>query len=371
VVHGSHLGGGSAKRLSRARRPVLENAREWDAVVFLTDRQRRDVVDILGDSGNLAVVPNTLTLPAEPSWSRDPYRGVVVANLTARKRIDHALQVVAAVRASGAPASLDIVGDGGERERLEVQVRRLGLDDAVRFHGYVPGAADRYAEASWTLLTSTSEGAPLVLLEAMARGCLPVAYDIRYGPADTIVDGWNGFLVEDADIPAAAAALWRLCSLRDADRTDLRRNARGTALGNSDADVVARWGDVQREALRRKAARARMGAALSRVRVRLLRGRYRVSARVLPEPAHAAIEVELIAPSTDVLVRAPLRRIGSYGVARLSASQSQRLGRGPVRTRFVVLTTDGQVALDAGRRHPDPRLFARRALHRARRLLTT
>ncbi|WP_200914854.1 glycosyltransferase [Arthrobacter sp. Leaf234] len=42
--------------------------------------------------------------------------------------------------------------------------------------------------ASFTLLTSTTEGLPLVLLEAMSGGCLPIAYDIPYGPADLIED---------------------------------------------------------------------------------------------------------------------------------------------------------------------------------------
>ena len=162
---------------------MLENAREWDAVVFLTERQRQDVAGFLGDSGNLAVVPNAVSVASDPlPTTRNPYRGVIVANLTARKRVDHALAAIAAARAAGAPVSVDIVGAGGDRARLEARARRLGLEDVVRFTGHDPQAAARYRSASWTLLTSTAEGAPLVLLEAMAGGCIPIAYDIRYGP---------------------------------------------------------------------------------------------------------------------------------------------------------------------------------------------
>ena len=50
------------------------------------------------------------------------------------------------------------------------------------------------------LLTSRMEGLPLVLLEAMSVGCIPIAYDMPYGPADIIVDGVNGYLVEAGDI---------------------------------------------------------------------------------------------------------------------------------------------------------------------------
>jgi poly(glycerol-phosphate) alpha-glucosyltransferase len=370
VVHGSHLQRGSAQRLSRTRGPVLENAREWDAIVFLTERQRQDVAGFLGDSGNLAVVPNALSVGSEPLLgTRDPYRGVIVAHLTARKRLDHALAAIAAARAAGAPLTVDIVGDGGERTRLEARARELGLEDVVRFTGHDPTAAARYRSASWTLLTSTAEGAPLVLMEAMAGGCVPIAYDIRYGPADTIDDGRNGFLVADGDVTGAAAALVELCEMAEGQRAALQVRAREAALQYSDARLVARWGDVQRDALRRHRARGLIQVAVTRTRLRLLDGRYRVSAMLDPWPPGAQVEVELRSAALEPPVRARLRRIGRYGLARLSSAQSRHLGLGPARTRFIVRTDDAQIAVDAGRQHPDRRPLPDRAAQRVRRLL--
>lgn len=371
VVHGSHLQRTPPPRLSRARGPVLENAREWDAVVFLTERQRHDVVGFLGDSGNLAVVPNAVSVASDPlPTTRNPYRGVIVANLTARKRVDHALAAIAAARAAGAPVSVDIVGAGGDRVRLEGRARELGLEHVVRFTGHDPQAAARYRSASWTLLTSTAEGAPLVLLEAMAGGCIPIAYDIRYGPADTIDDGRNGFLVADGDTAGAAAALIGLCEMDEDERTALRIRAREAALQYSDARLVDRWGEVQREALRRHRARGLLQVEVTRIRMRLLSGRYRVSATLDPWPPGARVEVELRSAALEPPVRARLRRIGRYGVARLSRAQSRHLGLGPARTRFVVRTDDAQIAVDAGRQRPDPRPLPDRAAQRVRRLLT-
>ena len=33
-----------------------------------------------------------------------------------------------------------------------------------------------------------------MLVESMASGCIPIAYDIDYGPSDIITDGVDGFL---------------------------------------------------------------------------------------------------------------------------------------------------------------------------------
>jgi hypothetical protein len=55
--------------------------------VLQTERQRTDVVDLLGDTGNLEVVPNPLQVPAGiRRLPPDRLRGVVVSRLSALKR---------------------------------------------------------------------------------------------------------------------------------------------------------------------------------------------------------------------------------------------------------------------------------------------
>ncbi|WP_164861768.1 glycosyltransferase, partial [Microbacterium sp. CPCC 204701] len=202
VVHGAHHD--AQGRLTASRRSIFENLHRWDAVVFLTERQRATAVAQLGDPGNLEVLPNAVTLPEwMPRLPPDRLHGVVVSRLSGIKRLDHALRIVAAVRALDIPVTAEIVGEGAHRAKLEAEAERLGLSDAVRFTGYVPHAAELYSRGSWTMLTSSSEGEGLSLLEAMAAGCVPIAYDIRYGPAEVIVDGRNGRLVPDGDIDAA------------------------------------------------------------------------------------------------------------------------------------------------------------------------
>jgi poly(glycerol-phosphate) alpha-glucosyltransferase len=154
----------------------------------------------------------------------------------------------------GHDVHLDIYGDGEERAALESQRDELGLGERVHFHGHDRGARAKLGDASFLLLTSTSEGFPLVLVEAMAAGCIPIAYDIPYGPADIIRDGVNGFLVPAGDQARLSAAIARLQSMSPREVSKMRRNARRAASGFTDLAVTKTWATTMSKAERRKAA---------------------------------------------------------------------------------------------------------------------
>jgi poly(glycerol-phosphate) alpha-glucosyltransferase len=245
VVHGSHLASGDDPRggLSAVRRAVFERLAAFDSVVVLSERQRREIVR---RGARIRVVPN-----ARPHHAAAPAvaerRGVVVlASLTSRKRVDHAVQATLA-----AGLDLDVYGEGDERTALE----RLAATapGRVRLHGYRDDARMALTEASVVLLTSSSEGFPLVLVEAMGAGCVPVAYDVRYGPRDLIRRG-TGFLVPPGDIGALTSTLRRVAHL-DPTRLDrMRRRGRRVARRFDDARVTRRWARELRAARRRHIA---------------------------------------------------------------------------------------------------------------------
>ncbi|HZQ68281.1 MAG TPA: glycosyltransferase family 4 protein [Terriglobales bacterium] len=88
-----------------------------------------------------------------------------------------------------------IAGEGPERHALQEQIGRLGLQERVRLLGHVPHAdLDRYfAMADLVVLTSRSEGIPLVLMEAMSQGKVVLAPAIT-GIPELVIDGQTGFL---------------------------------------------------------------------------------------------------------------------------------------------------------------------------------
>ena len=102
-----------------------------------------------------------------------------------------------------------IVGDGPERARLEAEIRRLGLEGAVVLAGDRDDVAAMLARADVFVLSSTSEGLPLSILEAMAAG-LPVVASSVGGVPEAVEDGETGLLVPPRDPVRLAAALERL-----------------------------------------------------------------------------------------------------------------------------------------------------------------
>ena len=152
-----------------SRREVLAHPERFDAIVFLTERQRADATALLADPGNLAVVPNAAAPPTGPAAgvdavaddaARAPASAVVVAGLTPRKRVDHAIRAIRMARDAGVPPVSPSWATGPELARLHEVARDEGVAEAVEFAGHRPDGAEAFAAASVALLTSTSEGAP-------------------------------------------------------------------------------------------------------------------------------------------------------------------------------------------------------------------
>jgi glycosyltransferase involved in cell wall biosynthesis len=94
-----------------------------------------------------------------------------------------------------------IAGEGAERQRLEVLIRQNRLQNRVMLLGHV--ARDQmeslYRRADLVVLTSRSEGIPLVLMEAMVRGRIVVAPAIT-GIPEIVISEKTGFLYTPGSI---------------------------------------------------------------------------------------------------------------------------------------------------------------------------
>ncbi len=122
------------------------------------------------------------------------------------KRVDVVIRAFAMLEAPD--ARLEIAGKGDDRDRLEGIVAKLGLDDRVRFLGFVSEAEKRAAlRRSWaTVLASPKEGWGISNLESAACGTPVIAADSP-GIRESVVDGETGFLVPGSDVSAYAAAM--------------------------------------------------------------------------------------------------------------------------------------------------------------------
>lgn len=101
-----------------------------------------------------------------------------------------------------------IVGDGPERSKLQFLIHELKIEDVATLVGYVPHnkVSDYYRNADVVVLTSRSEGIPLVLMEAMAHETIVLAPAIT-GIPELVIEGKTGFLYEPGSLEDFA---WRI-----------------------------------------------------------------------------------------------------------------------------------------------------------------
>ncbi|MEW2463677.1 MULTISPECIES: glycosyltransferase [unclassified Streptomyces] len=188
-------------------------------------------------AAKISVIPNgmrpeefELAEPAEVATSLPVV--LCVANLAVHKGHRYLLEACAALRASGNPCTLVLIGDGPERPELRRTAERLDLD--VRFLGSRTDVAGYLARADAVVLPSLSEGSSNAVAEAMAAGRPVVATAVGGNPE--LLEG-RGILVPPADPAALADGLQRVLGDRDTAAA-LGRGAREWAMANLTADVM-------------------------------------------------------------------------------------------------------------------------------------
>jgi len=132
-----------------------------------------------------------------------------VANFKAAK--DHAtlLRAAAQVRRAVPSVRFVLVGQGPLEAETRRLAGRLGLEETVVFAGFRTDATRLMAGFDAFALSSTYEGLPIALIEAMAVG-VPAVVTRVGGTPEVVADGVHGYLVPPRDPAALAAGLTRM-----------------------------------------------------------------------------------------------------------------------------------------------------------------
>ncbi len=182
--------------------------REAAALIYSTDDERRDFVAAGAPSATLERLPLPLAIPPPRGTPRATTPTLVsVGRLDPIKGLDRLLEATAIARRSIPDLRLEIAGPGDAyADDLKAQSARLGLDEAVRFHGFVSTAEkQRLLESSHAFcLLSHSEGLPIAALEALACGT-PVV--LSRGCHLPEIDGRAGVVVSGEPETTAAAVV--------------------------------------------------------------------------------------------------------------------------------------------------------------------
>jgi glycosyltransferase involved in cell wall biosynthesis len=144
---------------------------------------------------------------------------------------------------------LEIVGDGPHRERIESLCNELDLGNHVTFHGFRHDVHELLRHCGLFILSTTTEGLSITLLEAMATG-LPIVATRVGGNPEVVADGETGLLVPpESPCEMADAILKLIC--------DPTRAAQMGAAGRARVEeyfdlrkVVTRYESLYRELLK-------------------------------------------------------------------------------------------------------------------------
>lgn len=172
-------------------------------------------------NSHVKVVPNPVLRRELAPEARRKNVILTVGRLITTKHHDRLIKIFASL--PDKRWDLVIAGDDAQkqrnRERLVHLTQELGISDRVHLVGARSDIESFYDRAKIFAFTSSSEGFPNVVAEALASGLPVVSYDCVAGPSDLIADGENGFLVDLYDDNAFCDRIGRLMADESKRRT--------------------------------------------------------------------------------------------------------------------------------------------------------
>jgi len=152
--------------------------RKADGVICVSMTVREHLDGFLPE--NTKVIPNGIP-PASRKWAGKGFpenpRFLFVGRLTRLKGLDVVIEALSGL--VDREWTLDVVGDGPQREELEAKVKLNCLDKKITFHGFREDVEDWMAETGCLLFPSLEEGQGLVLMQAIQVGLPALASDIE------------------------------------------------------------------------------------------------------------------------------------------------------------------------------------------------
>lgn len=232
----AHLLNGHRSKLVLSERSILWNAgvtakravqvllkaglyASADRVTAVSAGVRDDLVSRLGlPDKKVVVIENPMVtsdmehladVPVEDPWFAESPVAVILAvgRLVVAKDYPTLLRAFARVRARR-PSRLAILGVGPLHNDLLALAQCLGIADHVRFLGFDKNPYRYMARCAVYVLSSSNEGMPGTLIQAMACGAAVIATNCPAGPAEIIrAPGRDGVLVPVGDDVALAEAI--------------------------------------------------------------------------------------------------------------------------------------------------------------------
>lgn len=146
---------------------------------------------------------------------------VNVARIMPQKNHKMLVEAVQNLRERGYDINLYIIGDNTTPEAKEILEMKLSF---IHLLGKKDNPRDYIAKSDAFVLSSLYEGMPLVLIESMSVGAIPLCTPVG-GVKNMITDGINGILFKDVSVSAIEDGILRFMNTPDKDKELLRQNS--------------------------------------------------------------------------------------------------------------------------------------------------
>lgn len=178
---------------------VFDHAQYFDAIIVSTERQRQILEKQLPNKTRIVTIPVGYVEKVVAKQNYDPYALVSASRLAIEKHLDVIVRAVARAQDKLPKLSLDIYGEGTERQKLEKLIKELDAGDYIHLKGHKK-MNGLYAKYGAYISASTSEGFGLSLLEATSESLPIIGVDVEYGNREFVQPGENGILYKKSSI---------------------------------------------------------------------------------------------------------------------------------------------------------------------------
>ncbi|EMI2316018.1 glycosyltransferase [Providencia rettgeri] len=159
---------------------------------------------------NVCTIPNTLSFHPEivSDFVDREIDCAVAGRLVPIKQYEHFIEFIKNTHCDG--YNYKIFGDGTEYEKLRRSLDSLGINSNDILVGKTNNIEQYLCETKFFFVTSLRESFSMVILEAMACGCVVISYNCPTGPSELIQHNFNGILVPLNDLDSLTNEYKRL-----------------------------------------------------------------------------------------------------------------------------------------------------------------
>lgn len=177
---------------------------QFDRIVAVSNQARGSFVEVMGYSEKAITIYNLLPINAIVEMSHEEIQEIKhrktvcsVGRLTEQKSYDRLLNAVSRLSADGFDFDLWLIGDGGEKEKLQTITKEKGLQN-VTFLGKQTNPYKYMSKADLYVCSSLYEGYNLTVAEALILG-VPTLSTNCTGPCEILDGGKYGVIVENSE----------------------------------------------------------------------------------------------------------------------------------------------------------------------------